>query len=1094
MTLKGNHFMKTHLKPISLWVAAGLITVGAGTLSSQALAATAAGTDIKNLATVTYEDESGNSYLATSNEAIITVKQIYSATIEKDLNEPGAAGQTVNLPHVLTNTGNGPDSFTLTFNQNLPGTDSRGPDTSDATSIKLYHDVDNSGFADFGEPEFNSGDVVTINGGDLMNLIVSVGIDPLANVGDTVGVTLEAEAHNGTGSTVDGSVTDQGDDYDSDDDTNADLITVTNNAVINMTKTATHLENAGTESDFGVDVDNDPSTNLPVSLIRYTVQLTNTGNTDAKDVVVFDGIPDGTTLVETNTMAGYAPTSTLQTSSNDTLITYATNLVDEASNVDLDQDGIDDANEGDIGSGLDLNGNGNTTDAIVPGVYAIDKLLGATNTMSMTFHVAYSPDVIEGDTAIGNVAYSCGDLNGDGDFVDDGECNDPNPLTSGPDTTNPTVTPTTSTTGGSIIDTGPETGGSGGGDTDGSGNGIQTVDTGSSGSDVFFYNKIINSGNKVDSFDLTTANTSFPPLTGFQYWNADGTGQLVDTNGFNGADSGPVQPATCDNSTPTVIDGITVNCNEVLIRIVAKLPANAADFPAPFDATTTATSFNDKTKSGSKIERLAAITGPTVDIANSPITSVDPAVDLDPADISDGFDGTDVATTFDEPLGSTVMVPLYIANEGGSSDSFLLRAEGSYDGSAWLPALPEGWTVVFKHNGIDTDHSGAVDIPATGAVMTATPSIPAGAVLWVTAEITIPSDPTLALSDSLQASAIDANGDSDLDYIISMVVESTASGATNRKAEAFDVEDAASINISPSSLSNQVEPSGSVNYEHVLGNNGNTIEPVDLSSVNSGTGFKNTITIDTTGDGNPDTEIGNLCDAPATSPILVKQGDGTVDSIDLTCDATDGSDTVPTLTLEPGETVPLFVTVFAPDGAGAGTNNVTTITGVSTTNPSVTATGLDNTEVVKGQIRLYKFTDVDTGCTGAPNTDKNFQKQHTTPVAPGDCIIWKLVAINEGTSTALNTVITDKRTEYTQFSNGGELVQCRNSTDTGAVKFATDADYALLSDDLGPICNPDTSTGLIDLSSAITGDTITYTVGDLEPGDRVVGHFVVKVD
>ena len=62
------------------------------------------------------------------------------------------------------------------------------------------------------------------------------------------------------------------------------------------------------------------------------------------------------------------------------------------------------------------------------------------------------------------------------------------------------------------------------------------------------------------------------------------------------------------------------------------------------------------------------------------------------------------------------------------------------------------------------------------------------------------------------------------------------------------------------------------------------------------------------------------------------------------------------------------------------------------------------------------------------------------------------------------------------------------------MKFATDADYALLSDDLGPICNPDTSTGLIDLSSAITGDTITYTVGDLEPGDRVVGHFVVKVD
>ena len=1086
--------MKTHLKPISLWVAAGLITVGAGTLSSQALAATAAGTDIKNLATVTYEDESGNSYLATSNEAIVTVKQIYSATIETDLNVSGAKGQTVYLPHVLTNTGNGADDFTLTFGQDLPAGDSRGADTADATSIKVYHDLDNSGDPTPGEPELTSGDLVNINGGGLMNLVVAVGIDPLANVGDTVGVTLEAEAHNGTGSNVDGSVTDVGLDLDSTDDTNADLITVTDDAVINMTKTATHLEGLGTESDFGVDVDGDPSTNLPVSLIRYTVNVTNTGNTDAKDVVVFDGIPDGTTLVETNATPGYAPTSTLQTSSNDTLITYAANLVDESSSIDLDQDGVVDASEADIGPGLDLNNNGSSADTTVPGVYAIDKLLGATNTMSMTFHVAYSPDVVEGDTAIGNVAYSCADLNSDGDFDDAGECNDPDPLTSGPGTTNPTTTPTTSTTGVSVTDTGPETGTSGGGDTDGSGNGIQTVDTGSSGSDVFFYNKIINEGNKVDSFDLATVNTSFPTLTGFQYWNADGTGQLVDTNGFNGADSGPVQPATCDNTTPTIIDGITVNCNEVLIRVVATLPANAADFTAPFDATTTATSFNDKTKSGDKIERLAAITGPTVDIANSPITSVDPDVDLDPADISDGFDNTDVATIFDEPLGSTVMVPLYIANEGGSSDSFLLRAEGSYDGAAWLPALPEGWTVVFKHNGIDTDHDGMVDIAATGALMTATPSIPAGAVLWVTAEITIPSDPTQALSDSLQANAIDANTDGDLDYIISMVVESTASGATNRKVEAFDVEDAASITISPLSLNNQVEPSGSVSYEHTLGNNGNTIEPVDLSSTNSEDGFDNTVTIDTDGDGIPDTEIGNLCDAPATSPILVKQGDGTVDSIELTCDATDGSDTVPTLTLEPGETVPLFVTVFAPGNTTAGTTNVTTITGVSTTNPGITATGIDNSEVVKGQVRLYKFTDIDIGCTGMPHTDKNFQKQHTTPVAPGDCIIWKLVAINEGTSTALNTVVTDKRTEYTQFSNGGGLVQCRNSTDTGAVKFATDADYALLSDDLGPICNPDAATGLVDLSSAIAGDTVTYTIGDLEPGDRVVGHFVVKVD
>ncbi|OBU15803.1 hypothetical protein AYY19_13995 [Photobacterium aquimaris] len=1091
--------MKTHLKPISMWVAAGLITVGAGSISSQALAATAAGTDIKNLATVTYEDTSGNSYTATSNEAIVTVKQIYSATIEKDLDVPGAPGQTVYLPHVLTNTGNGIDTYTLTFGQNLPTGDTRGPDTQDATSIKLYPDTDGNGEPDPGKPPISSGDTVTINGGSFMKFIIAASIDPTTAIGETIGVQIEAEAHEGTGGAVDGSVSDPIGNNDSANDTNGDLITVTNDAVLNMTKSADHLENLGTEQSLGVDVDGDPSNDLPVSLIRYTVTVKNNGNTAAKDVVIFDGIPDGTTLVTASSGALYDPTSTLQTSSNDTLITSVANLVNEGSHgVDLDQDGATDSNEADIGPGIDLNGNGNTSDSSLPGVYAIDKFMDVGNNMTMTFYVAYSPDVISGDTDIGNVAYSCADLNGDGDFVDDGECGNPDPTKAGPDTTNPTTTPTTSTTGVGITDTGPETGTSGGGDTDGSGDGIQTVGGASSGSDVFFYNKIINNGNKVDSFDLATVNTSFPPLTGFQYWNADGTGQLVDTNGHNGADTGPVQPATCDNSTPATVDGITVNCNEVLIRVVAKLPADAADYTAPFDATTTATSFNDKSKSGSKIERLATITGPTVDIANSPITDVTPGTNLDPFDVSDGFTSADVATTFNEPLGTTVMVPLYIANEGGSSDSFILRAEGSYDGAGWLPTLPQGWTVIFKHNGIDIDHSGAVDIPATGAAITSTPLIPGGGVLWVTAEITIPLDPTLALADSQQPSAIDANGDSDLDYIISMVVESAGSGATDRKVEAFDIDNAASIDISPASLSEQVEPGGNVGYEHTLSNNGNTTETVDLSSSNNTPGFNNTVMIDIDGDGTPDKEIGNLCDAPVVSPISVLQaGTGVATDIEVTCDATDGSDTVPSLTIEPGETVELFVTVFAPGTATSGTTNITTINAVSTTDPSVNATGLDNSEVVKGQVRLYKFTDIDVGCDGNGESDmpKNFQKQHTTRVAPGDCVVWKLVAINEGSSTALNTVITDKRTEYTQFSNGGsgDLVQCRNSVDTGAVKFATDADYALKTEDLGPLCNPDSTTGA-DVTPLISGDTVTFTVNDLEPGDRVVSHFVVEVD
>ncbi len=71
------------------------LTVGAGTITSQALAATSstlAGTEIKNLASVSYEDTFGNPYQADSNEAVVTVAQIYGATLEAD---------RIKLPHLV---------------------------------------------------------------------------------------------------------------------------------------------------------------------------------------------------------------------------------------------------------------------------------------------------------------------------------------------------------------------------------------------------------------------------------------------------------------------------------------------------------------------------------------------------------------------------------------------------------------------------------------------------------------------------------------------------------------------------------------------------------------------------------------------------------------------------------------------------------------------------------------------------------------------------------------------------------------------------------------------------------------------------------
>ncbi len=119
------------------------------------------------------------------------------------------------------------------------------------------------------------------------------------------------------------------------------------------------------------------------------------------------------------------------------------------------------------------------------------------------------------------------------------------------------------------------------------------------------------------------------------------------------------------------------------------------------------------------------------------------------------------------------------------------------------------------------------DIPGTGQRIFSTAQIPPNSVQFINAEITIPSDPLKALADSQQASVIDANGDGDLDYIISIKVTSANSGATDRKAEAIDVLSAKAIAITPPTGQNQVEPGGSVIYDHVLTNTGNTTETDD---------------------------------------------------------------------------------------------------------------------------------------------------------------------------------------------------------------------------------------------------------------------------
>ncbi|PSU95529.1 hypothetical protein C0W35_05785 [Photobacterium kishitanii] len=1113
--------MNTHLKPICRWVAAGLITVGAGTITSQALAATSstlAGTEIKNLASVSYEDTFGNPYQADSNEAVVTVAQIYGATLEADRDKTAAPGQPVNLNHSLINTGNGYDSYVLTYGQDLPTGDTRlpGGDSINADSITMYHDVNGNGVADTGEPVLPNGQVITVAPGATYNVVLVAAVPVTALSTDTLGVQLKAEAHVGTGAPVPGNVLDGGINYDSAPDTNGDLIRVSTDAVVNIQKTATQLTGVGTEQALGIDVDGNPANDLPVNLIRYEIEATNTGNTAAENLVLFDGAPEGTVLVKTSTGSTYNPSSSgLLGINGDTPITTADDLTDEGSHgVDLDQDGnATDNGEAALDGGLDLNGNSKKTDTGVAGVYAVDTSLDPSTKISMTFYVAYSPSLTPGDTEFSNTAYGCADLDGDGAYTSPGECNDPDPKTAGPDTSNKTKTNSETTYGVMITDTGIDHNGdftgNGGGDDDGTANDTQRVDKAAAGSKVIFFNLVTNEGNVADAFDLSydLGSSTFPTDTIVEYWNADGSAKLVDTSVPSDSidDTGIIPPSTCDNTTPQTLYGFTINCNQRLIRVVAKLPASSGAKATASTMVVSATSDGDSAVVDTKTEELGEISAPTVDVANQPFTAtdMDPAVDLDPVDTGDGFTNADVANHFnDVPLGSIVSADIYVANKGGTSDSFILTPEGSYNTgtTSWDAMLPSGWSVKFYDNGITNGLTGAVIAAPTSAELTQTDTLPPNAVQHIIAKIQVPSDAVLALANSNQANAIDGNPtpDGDLDYIISILVTSTSTGATNRKVESIDVGSLAAISLTPTAITNQVEAGGTASYSHVLENTGNTTEDILLTSTNNKPDFSNTIRIDTDGDGVADTELGNVCAGTPPSPIQVMQNDKiNVVTVEVICD--NAADTTPEFTLEPGEQIPLDVTVLTPSSAPNGLVNITDITAQTTGGSALTVNAQDSTEIVEGQVRLYKYATLDSDCDGTPDGDKEFVVQFDG-IAPEQCIIWKLVAWNQGTTDAMNTLIQDQLTEYTDFATVGGVVggltDCRNTTDVGAIEMPTSATYALKVADVGALCNPTTATGG-DINGNITvvagASNVTFDVGTLLAGDKAVGQFIVKI-
>jgi len=223
-------------------------------VSGPALAkAPAAGTVIKNQATATYKDSSGIEQTATSNLVETLIQQVGAFTLDKSQSRYGIAGQVTSFPHVLTNTGNGDDSFILGVSDNTG-------DSFNFDGINIYPDTNQDGVADSNTPITTTG-VLAL--GESFYFVVSAEVPSSAVDGNTGDLTVTGTSN-----------------FDSTVKTNTDTVTVSDKAVVTVTKSIS--ANSGVAGSG-----------------PYTVTLTysNQSASDASDVTLVDDLPTGMTYI-----------------------------------------------------------------------------------------------------------------------------------------------------------------------------------------------------------------------------------------------------------------------------------------------------------------------------------------------------------------------------------------------------------------------------------------------------------------------------------------------------------------------------------------------------------------------------------------------------------------------------------------------------------------------------------------------------------------------------------------------------------------------------------------------------------------------------
>ena len=567
---------------------------------------------------------------------------------------------------------------------------------------------------------------------------------------------------------------------------------------------------------------------------------------------------------------------------------------------------------------------------------------------------------------------------------------------------------------------------------------IVAVATAGQGTTVSFDNYIWNNGNGTDRFNITYANLTpgsggFPAGTSFQLFQADGVNVLQDTNSDGIPDTGALAPGA-----------------SYKVVLKATLPADATNLTAPFTVVKTATSVVDPTKTDFVLDRLLDVTSNVVDLSNNTTagqSGLGAGAGNTAGTPTNGGAAWDINAI--NP-GTSTTFTLLIENKVGAADNYNLSADSD---SGFSPLnLPAGWTVTFRN-----DASGlAADCSTTGATITNTGTINAGASKLVCAVVSVPTTQVPVTAQPIYFQAL-----------------SPVTGAGDTKLDAVTVNTYRNIQMT-SDNTGQVFPGGTVVYTHIITNNGNVTEgsasgELSFTGVNTlaATGFTTTFYLDVNNDND------------RSGDPVIGTTTGVNDFAFLSTGTTGYANAL--AGLAPGESIRIFTVVFAPASATPGTTDAATITAVvsgsiNTIAAPTSPVNTDTTNVIGGQIRLVKSQSLDADCIGG--SDSGTFAGATINALPGACIVYRILAINEGVSPVTGVVINDATPGFTtMFATPAPVVNTVTLDVGGNIVTTT----------------PTATVVTYPTVSPFTG-AIQTTIGGMNGGAAKTLEFSVKID